>query len=49
MDAQEFKTKYPHLSHLEGEALWNAMEDAWLYEHRDDKPKEVTDWKGQCY
>jgi hypothetical protein len=46
MDAQDFKTKYPHLSHLEGNDLWNAMEDAWIYEHKDDKPKEVTDWKG---
>lgn len=46
MDAQEFKTKYPHLQHLEGNDLWNAMEDAWMYEHKDDKPKEITDWKG---
>lgn len=46
MDAQEFKTKYPHLSHLEGNDLWNAMEYAWMYEHKDDKPKEITDWKG---
>lgn len=46
MDVQEFKTKYPHLSHLEGNDLWNAMEDAWIVEHKDDKPKVVTDWKG---
>ena len=46
MDAQEFKTKYPHLSHLEGNDLWNAMEDAWMYEHKDDKPKVIADWKG---
>lgn len=46
MDVQEFKTKYPHLSHLEGDDLWNAMEDAWIVEHKDDKPKEITDWKG---
>lgn len=48
MDAQEFKTKYPHLSHLEGKDLWNAMEDAWMYEHKDDKPKKITDWKGNA-
>lgn len=46
MDVQEFKTKYPHLSHLDGNELWNAMEDACMYEHKDDKPKIITDWKG---
>jgi len=46
MDVQEFKTKYPHLSHLEGDDLWNAMEDAWIIEHKDDKPKQIIDWKG---
>ena len=41
MDVQQFKTKYPHLSHLEGNDLWNAMEDAFLHEHKTDIPKEV--------
>lgn len=46
MNVQEFKEKYPHLSHLEGDALWNAMEDSYLYEHRNDKPKVITDYLG---
>lgn len=46
MTTKEFKIKYPHLSHLEGNDLWNAMEDAYIYDHKDDKPKDVTDWKG---
>lgn len=25
MTVQEFKEKYPHLAHLEGDALWDAM------------------------
>jgi len=32
MTTAEFKEKYPNLAHLEGEALWNAMEDALLAE-----------------
>jgi len=28
MTPSEFKQQYPHLSHLEGEDLWNAMEDS---------------------
>lgn len=30
MTAEEFKKTNPHLSHLEGDALFNAMEDYWL-------------------
>ncbi len=30
MTTAEFKEKYPHLAHLEGDALWNAMEDSML-------------------
>lgn len=46
MTTKEFKIKCPHLSHLEGNDLWNAMEDAYIHEHKDDKPEDVTDWKG---
>lgn len=46
MTPQEFKKKYPHLAHLEGNALWDAMEDAWLFEHQNDNVKPITDWKG---
>lgn len=30
MTVEDFKQKYPHLAHLEGDALWNAMEDSIL-------------------
>ena len=30
MDVKEFKQKYPERAHLEGDALWNAMEDVML-------------------
>lgn len=30
MTTKEFKDKYPHYSHLEGNDLWNAMEDSLL-------------------
>lgn len=46
MTTQEFKDKYPHLSHLEGNELWNAMEDAMLYEQKDQPTKPVVDWMG---
>jgi len=46
MDVQEFKDKYPDRANLEDDALWNAMEDAWIVEHKNDTPKEVTDWMG---
>lgn len=46
MTTTEFKEKYPHLSHLEGNDLWNAMEDAYILEHKDDKPKIITDYLG---
>lgn len=46
MTAPEFKEKYPHLAHLEGNDLWDAMEHAWMYEHRNDAPQKITDWIG---
>lgn len=30
MTVQEFKAQFPDLAHLEGEALWNAMEDSMM-------------------
>lgn len=46
MTAPEFKAKYPHLSHLEGQDLSNSIVMAMLIESIEGKPKEVTDWKG---
>jgi len=46
MTTSEFKIKYPHLAHLEGNDLWNAMEDSYIYEHRNDVPEKIVDWKG---
>lgn len=38
MTTEEFKEKYPQYSHLEGNALWNMMENTLLIEQRK-KPK----------
>jgi hypothetical protein len=38
MDITEFKSKYPHLAHLEDNALWDAMELATL---KEQPPMEV--------
>jgi len=46
MTPNEFKIKYPHLSHLGDNDLWDALEDAYIHEHKDDKPQGPTDWKG---
>lgn len=46
MTVDEFKNKHPELAHLEGNALWDAMEDSLLNEHQNDEPKVVKDWKG---
>ena len=46
MTTQDFKDMYPHLSHLEGNDLWDAMEGAFMYEHKNDKPKVITDYLG---
>jgi hypothetical protein len=39
MTVQEFKLKYPQYSHLEGDSLWNTMEDMFIQE-----AKESGDW-----
>lgn len=39
MTVLEFKKKYPHLAHLEGDALWNAMEDS-LWQNANWDPDE---------
>lgn len=46
MTVQDFKEKHPHLSHLEGNNLWDAMEDALIYERKAEKPKVITDYLG---
>jgi hypothetical protein len=47
MTVQQFKERYPHLAHLEGDALWNAMEDSMLQKPIGPiKQKPVYDWKG---
>lgn len=35
MTTQEFKLKYPEYSHLEGDSLWNTMEDTFIKEAKD--------------
>ena len=45
MTTQEFKEKYPNLSHLEGNDLWNAMEDSFLHE----QSKNPIDYSGQIF
>lgn len=39
MTTSEFKEKYPHLAHLEGNELWNAMEDS-MFEGQNTDPNE---------
>jgi hypothetical protein len=39
MTVQEFKLKYPEYSHLEGDSLWNTMEDMFIQE-----AKNSGDW-----
>lgn len=46
MTTSEFKEQNPHLSHLEGNDLWNAMEDNYLLANENDVEKPITDWKG---
>ena len=33
MTVIEFKERYPQYSHLEGNELWNKMEDVFILEH----------------
>jgi hypothetical protein len=35
MTTQEFKLKYPEYSHLEGDSLWNTMEDMAIQEAKE--------------
>lgn len=37
MTTEEFKKKYPHYAHLEGNKLWDAMVKTWLQEHPQKK------------
>ena len=47
MTTKEFKDKYPHYSHLEGDDLWNAMEfmllqssDSWTADYSEGSDEE---------
>lgn len=44
MTTQQFKEKYPEYSHLEGESLWNMMENTMLIEKRSDPKKYQLRW-----
>lgn len=47
MTVQEFKLKHPELAHLEGDQLWNAMEDSMLERTKQMvKDLVIKDWKG---
>jgi len=45
MIVEEFKNMFPEKAHLEGDALWNAMEDYQL-KVNPYIPKPLTDWMG---
>ena len=45
MTVEEFKKKYPEKSHLEGDALWNAMEDC-MSKTSVDFNAPIKDWMG---
>jgi len=56
MNAQEFKEKYPHLSHLEGNELWDAMEMAvlklqppFISQEGDDEIAETVEYNGYTF
>jgi hypothetical protein len=47
MTPNEFKEKYPTWSHLEGNELWDKMEDVMLLEQIAASPAPpIVDWKG---
>jgi len=47
MTSAEFKEANPEYAHLEGDELWNAMEDHFLANARPfEKPKDFFDWQG---
>lgn len=45
MTTEEFKKKYPDKAHLEGNALWDAMEDSMLQGDGDIMEDGVLRWK----
>ena len=45
MTVEEFKNMFPEKSHLEGDELWNAMED-YMLKAKPYIPKPLTDWMG---
>lgn len=45
ISVDEFKNMFPEKAHLEGDALWNAMED-YQYSIQDHTPKKLMDWMG---
>lgn len=53
MTVQEFKEKYPHLAHLEGDALWDAMAESMTvpYEPQegDDEVVMKQEFMGNTY
>lgn len=46
MTTTEFKKAHPHLAHLEGDELWDAMTSETIKEMGLKEPQPVTDWKG---
>lgn len=42
MDVKEFKQKYPHLAHLEGDALWDAMTQAMLVKQGLEPTEDIV-------
>jgi hypothetical protein len=41
MTVEEFKQDNPHLSHLEGDALWDAMERHWIIKYGHKPPEGI--------
>jgi len=46
MTPQEFKERYPQYIKLEGNELWDTMEDVLSRLPQYQLPEEVKDWKG---
>lgn len=46
MTIQEFKKEYPQYAHLDGNELWDIMEDEYIKAHPSDIVNEILDWKG---
>lgn len=45
MTVHQFKEQYPQFAHLQGNCLWDKMEDI-LLNKKVPLPNEVLDWKG---